>query len=160
MRIVNDVVAHYNYFVKKRNIASALGLSPLQKITAALRMITNGVAAATQDEYLQIAENTTIESLKRFVRAIVEIFEDEYLRYPTSADTFRLLALREQRGFSGMLGSIDCMHWEWKNCPSAWQGMYSLRPDSLCQDMLMSRFIILRCVTSYQNPFYLGMEGV
>ncbi|XP_006645484.1 putative nuclease HARBI1 [Oryza brachyantha] len=125
LHIVDAVVAHDHYFVQKRNAAGVLGLSPLQKITAALRMLTYGVAADTQDEYLQIADSTTVESLKRFVRAIIEVFGDEYLRYPNNSDTTRLLALGEHRGFPGMLGSIDCMHWKWKNCPSAWQGMYS-----------------------------------
>ena len=73
---------------------------------------------------IRIAESSIIESLKRFVKAIVEVFEDEYLRSPNDNDTTRLLALGEERGFPGMLGSIDCMHWKWKNCPSAWQDMY------------------------------------
>ena len=96
-----------------------LGLSPLQKITAAFRMLTYGVAADATDDYIRIAESTAVESLKRFVKAIVEIFGDEYLRSPNDNDTARLLAIGEQKGFPGMLGSIDCMHWKWKNCPAA-----------------------------------------
>ncbi|XP_048613550.1 uncharacterized protein LOC125587336 [Brassica napus] len=46
----------------------------------------------------------------------------EYLRRPTREDLQRLLDVGEVHGFPGMIGSIDCMHWEWKNCPTAWRG--------------------------------------
>uniref|UniRef100_A0A0D3DN25 DDE Tnp4 domain-containing protein n=1 Tax=Brassica oleracea var. oleracea TaxID=109376 RepID=A0A0D3DN25_BRAOL len=51
--------------------------------------------------------------------------EDEYLRRPTPEDLQRLLDVGEVQGFPGMIGSIDCMHWEWKNCPTAWKGQYT-----------------------------------
>ncbi|CAN1177102.1 hypothetical protein LINPERPRIM_LOCUS37420 [Linum perenne] len=40
-------------------------------------------------------------------------------------DIERLLHVGQQRGFLGMLGSIDCMQWEWKNCPTAWHDQYA-----------------------------------
>ena len=29
-----------------------------------------------------------------------------------------------EKGFPGCIGSIDCTHWVWKNCPIAWQGYF------------------------------------
>ncbi|XP_024177898.1 uncharacterized protein LOC112183795 [Rosa chinensis] len=125
LRIQNAVLLCDPYFLQKRNAAGAIGLSSYQKITAALRMLAYGVPADYVDEYVRIGESTALKSLKRFVNAVVVMFGDEYLRPPNSNDIARLLSIGEKRGFPGMLGSIDCMHWRWKNCPSAWQGMYS-----------------------------------
>ena len=84
-------------------------------------MLTYGLPADATDEYIKIRESTTIESLKRFCRAVVEEFADEYLRSPNATDVAAgLLRIGKDRGFPGILGSLDCMHWKWKNCPTAW----------------------------------------
>jgi len=121
---MNAVEAHDEYFIQKRNAANVLGLSCFQKVTAAMRMLSYGMAADTTDEYVRIAESTALDSLRHFVRAVVEVFGDEYLRHPNEADTTRLLQMGEKKGFPGMLGSIDRMHWAWKNCPYDKQGQY------------------------------------
>jgi len=99
-------------------------LSCFQKVTAAMRMLTYGVPADATDEYVRTGESTALESLRKFVRAVIEVFGDEYLRYPNETDITRLLAMGEKKGFPGMLGSIDCMHWAWKNCSYDKQGQF------------------------------------
>ena len=141
LRILNAVEAHDPYFVQRRNAAGTLGFSSIQKVTSALRMLAYGVAADQIDDGLRIAESTSIECMTHFVRAVVKIFGDEYLRPPNDDDTARLLAHAENRGFPGMLGSVDCMHWPWKNCPTGWHGQYTGHAHGAT--------IILEAVASY-----------
>ena len=90
---------------------------------------------------MRIGETTALESLKKFVTAVIDIFFEEYLRKPNNEDIARLLAHGKHQGFSSMLGSIDCMHWKWKNCPTAWKGQYC--------GHIREPIIILEVVASY-----------
>ncbi|XP_057440284.1 uncharacterized protein LOC130732191 [Lotus japonicus] len=107
LRIVADLSSSDNYFTQRVDAAKKEGISPLAKCTTAMRMLAYGVAA---------------DCLRRFCKGIIRLYEQEYMRAPTQEDLQRILQVSEMRGFPGMIGSIDCMHWEWKNCPKAWEG--------------------------------------
>jgi hypothetical protein len=124
-RIVDKLGEWSPYFTQRSDATNRQGLSPLQKCTAAIRQLANGSSADELDEYLKIAGTTAIESLKNFVKGVREVFGEKYLRHPTMEDTERLLKLGEKRGFPGMFGSIDCMHWQWERCPVAWKGQFT-----------------------------------
>lgn len=66
-----------------------------------------------------------MECLGKFAVGIIECFGSEYLRPPTSDELEKILQENEARGFPGMIGSIDCMHWQWKNCPKGWASMFT-----------------------------------
>ncbi|WZZ71565.1 hypothetical protein YC2023_082935 [Brassica napus] len=125
MRIVDGLSENVPFFQQRRDATGRLGLSPLQKCTAAIRLLAYGDAADTVYEYLRLGESTTLSCLHHFTDGIIQLFGDEYLRRPTPEDRQRLLDIGEKRGFPGMVGSIDCMHWEWKNFPTAWKGQYA-----------------------------------
>lgn len=110
LRILNAIQAHNSYFLQKQDATYVLGLSILQKMTSAMRILSYGVAADAVDNYIRIGESTAIQSLQQFCNSVIEIFGEEYLRSSTPTDIARLLAIGEVRGFPGMLGSLDCMH--------------------------------------------------
>jgi hypothetical protein len=90
-----------------------------------MRILTYGLSANTIDEYVQIIESTARESFEHFCHVVISAFGKEYLHSPNTADVVRLLQEDEAHGFSGMLSSIDCMHWEWSRCPSASKGFFT-----------------------------------
>ncbi|KAL5697497.1 hypothetical protein ACHQM5_028630 [Ranunculus cassubicifolius] len=51
-----------------------------------------------------------------------------------------------------MLGSLDCMHWQWKNCPTQWAGMYRSRTKKCT--------IILEAVASYDTWIWHAFFGI
>ncbi|XP_058211662.1 uncharacterized protein LOC131323840 [Rhododendron vialii] len=124
LRILKDVEAYDAYFVRRKDCIGHLGCSSIQKMTAAIRILAYGFSADHCDEYPKIGESTAVESLKRFCDAIIVLYEGQYLRSPNEHDIAWLLHEGEERGFPGMLGSLDCMHWVWKNCSVAWHGMH------------------------------------
>jgi hypothetical protein len=153
-RILEAVQLVDDEFVQRPDCTGLMGLSALQKCVAAIRILAYGVPADAVDEYVQIGESTAHKALRQFCKAVITAFGDYYLRAPNAADVAQLLAEGESRGFPGMLGSIDCMHWEWHNCPTAWKGMFTGRGKRPS--------MILEAVASYNLWIwhaYFGMPG-
>ncbi|XP_058180032.1 protein ALP1-like [Rhododendron vialii] len=153
-KILGKLQEHDVTFVQRNDATGAVGLSGIQKMTAALRMMAYGTPADSLDEYLKIGGSTAVESLQSFCRGVISIFEAEYLRKPNEADTARLLHVGNQRRFPGMLGNLDCMHWQWDKCPTAYHGFFSGRSGKPT--------IVLEAVASYDlwiwHAFF-GMPG-
>jgi hypothetical protein len=94
------------------------------------------MATDTIDEYLKLAKTTALECLEYYCLGIIECFRDKFLRHPTIANTQRLLAKAEERGFSGMLGTIDCIYCLWHNCPVGCQCQFTWGTSNILQSSL------------------------
>jgi hypothetical protein len=96
----------------------------LFKSASRLRILAYRVPTDAVDDYVRIGESTARKALHHFCRAAIDVFGEYYLRAPNATDVARLLQEDENRGFPGMLDSIDCMRWEWRNCPTSWKGRF------------------------------------
>jgi Plant transposon protein len=146
-QIVERIVVHDLYFLQKKCAAGRLGLSSmLQKACSALRLLTSGVSSSEHDDKYCMASSTGLEGMKRFCLAINEIYAEESLRHPSMHDIKRLLDEGEAAGFPGYIGSIDCMHWEWKNRPSGWKGMF--------QGKSRTPTVVLEAIADHSTRFW------
>ncbi|MFS8013957.1 putative harbinger transposase-derived protein [Helianthus anomalus] len=125
LKIVGDIEASEGWFQEGYDARGKPSFTPIQKCTSAIRQLATGNPPDQYDEYLAMSERTSRECLQFFCNAVIKLYSNEFLRKPTSHDISRIYAAHEARWhFPGMLGSIDCTHIEWKNCPRELRGAY------------------------------------
>ena len=122
--IYQMLAANNEYFRQKPDGLGRMGFHGKHKCVVAMRMLAYGSIADALDDGYAMAESTVLECVKEFARTVIAVFEEEYLRPPKEAELKRILEENKARGFPGMIGSIDCMHWEWGSCPVGWHGQY------------------------------------
>ncbi|XP_052626641.1 uncharacterized protein LOC111918978 [Lactuca sativa] len=126
LRIARDLENNYEFFQLKWDARGKRGFTTFQKCTAALRQLAYDIAVNASDEYLKMSARTGREYTYLFCEYTIELYGDIYLRNPTKNDVEQLyVAHQAKHGFPGMLGSIDCIHWVWGNCPNAWRGQFT-----------------------------------
>ncbi|XP_071694497.1 uncharacterized protein [Rutidosis leptorrhynchoides] len=114
-----------NYFRNRFRMSKPLFLRICQ-VTSAIRQLAYAASADVFDDYLHMGEQTSYDCLNNFYKCVFHLYGPEYLRKPTAQDVQHLTTKHAQiHDFLGMLRSIDCMHWRWRNCPARWKGHYT-----------------------------------
>nr|GEX36372.1 hypothetical protein [Tanacetum cinerariifolium] len=132
-KIVNNILSYDvepipEYFRQRHDATGRLSIGLILKCTSAIRQLAYGTAPDAFDEYFQIAKRTSRECLDNFTKCIHVLYVEKFLRKPTAADIQKMCELHEQKhGLSKMRGSIDCMHWKWRNCPKLLHGQFKRR---------------------------------
>nr|GEV78385.1 hypothetical protein [Tanacetum cinerariifolium] len=117
--------AHFDFVVVRPDATGLMGFSVIIKCTSVIRQLAYGTSPDALDVYLQMEEHCARDFLDFFTMCIIDLFTAEFLRKPDVNDVRKLYdAHNIIHGLSGMLGSIDCMHWEWINFPKAWHRQF------------------------------------
>nr|XP_043638000.1 uncharacterized protein LOC122609003 [Erigeron canadensis] len=126
VKIATDLENNFEYFQRRFDSRGKLGFSVLQRCTSVVRQLGYGSNPDSLDDYLNMSERSSCDTLNGFCDGVIRLYQHEYLCRPTRNDVQRIFDHHASyHGFPGMLGSVDCTHWAWDNCPVAWRGQYT-----------------------------------
>jgi len=157
LRIYHAVKGRF-LFAQRINATGRPQAHPLQTVVAAFRVIAYGKAPDRADEDVRLSASTIAMSVRELLRFIVDDFGPAYMRPPTPAELERILERNAQQGLPGCMGSLDCSHWEWANCPKAfadmyqnWHGKYSVVKGTGCDENLWIWHLFVGCPGSQND---------
>src|SRR6478735_6059751 len=85
--------------MQRHNCSGRIGLSSLQKVTMAIRLLACRKSSDSFDKYFRFATTTSRECLKRFCKTVINVYSVGYLRRTNRQDVNRLYELAEEQGF-------------------------------------------------------------
>ncbi|XP_076943296.1 uncharacterized protein LOC143613492 [Bidens hawaiensis] len=114
MRLSNDLSDQYPLFKQREDERRRPSFTTIQKCTTAIRQLAYGISSDVMDEYLEMSEKVSRDSLHFSRQGIISIYPRKYLHKPTLYDIQRIYEVHNERhGLYEMLGSIDCTHVGW-----------------------------------------------
>ncbi|KAE9050532.1 hypothetical protein PR001_g2293 [Phytophthora rubi] len=125
------VVQYDSFFGQTRDTAGRVRVSSLLRVISAFRVLAYASSFDVIDENWEMSESTVKNCVRHFCEAVIAVFSPEYFRPPTPSSISELLEENAKRGFVGMVGSIDCMHWGWKICPIEVAGQHKGKEKKL-----------------------------
>lgn len=119
---------HNSFFQTTIDCTGKPSISPTIKVLVALESIAFGVSSTTFLDYFQISMSIARQSLIEFAHTLVTCNDpgiSPYIRKFSRSDILKVTDLHQcEHGVPGMVGSLDCMHVRWANCPTAHKGQY------------------------------------
>jgi hypothetical protein len=131
-RIFDDIMqTNHPFYVSNVDATGKKGASLEAKVLLPLKTFAYGVAPHAFSDYFQMSKPLAGKCCEEFPEIMHRLYSEEYLRIPDACDIKDIVNLHEKvHGVQGMLGSLDCMHTGWKNCPKAWQASFKSGKES------------------------------
>jgi hypothetical protein len=122
--IRNFLCENAPFFADGFDVTHRQWVSSDAKILISLKYLAYGCSINSFRDYFQVGESTAMQSVKELTKSISNsIFQKKFFSFFTPSDARKVEALHyDKHGIHGMLGSLDCSHFMWGNCPVAHHG--------------------------------------
>nr|XP_043617238.1 uncharacterized protein LOC122589057 [Erigeron canadensis] len=124
VKIASDLENNFSFFQRKIDARGKWGFSPLQRCTSAVRQLGYGSNPDSLDDYLNMSERSSRDTLNAFCDGVIKLYRHEYCvgQRVLIRDAFLIIM---RLIMVSPTWSLDCTHWAWDNCPVAWRGQYT-----------------------------------